>query len=282
MLNLLRMNFYRATHSRNLLIILLILGLGVATFSTYMSYYDLKERGEEYTGTELEEGLDEASDYSEFGIYIQAPINDDGGPTSFLEYFLNDIKSGLMLLFFTIAAATYVYDERRFGFIKNIAGQTGNRIVIYLSKTITIVTYVLFSMLVYALVQFVSLLVFFGTDLKFGINIIGDAIPVLGAQILLYTAFVSGVIMITSITRSSTIGIVTGILSSMGVTVIIVKYIDKLFDLNLYKYMIIQNINSIGIGDDKKSIIIAIVLGVVFTIVYNAVGAVSFSKRDVV
>lgn len=283
MLNMLRMNFYRAAHTRNLAIILLILGLGVAVLSTYVLNYDSKKMAEESNVNEIEEGLNiERTDHSDFGIYIQASMTDDENPASFLQYFLTNLQSGLMLIFFTIAAATYVYNERRNGFIKNIAGQTENRIVIYLSKTVTIVSYVFLSMLVYALGQFISLLLFFGTDMKFGMDIVGEAIPVIGAQILLYTAFISGVIMITSITRSSTVGIVAGLLSSMGTSVAIVKYIDKLFDLNIYKYIIINNINSIDVGNEKNSIITAIVIGIAFTIVYNAIGAVSFSKRDIV
>lgn len=303
MFNLIRMNIYRMIFMKGMRITLLCTIL-FAGFAAYMSYTDTKYMQEETeklapSGTDKEialAGFEDASkeqdtneadkqedeaDFS-FGIYVETPYNEDGSPADFLQYYAADLASGTILIFTIIAAALFVAAEEKSGFVKNIAGQARHRGDIYLAKLPAMALYILGQMLFYGLVQYIVLRISFAEPIPFGASMFKDALIVFLIDFLLYLAFASGIMMFTTVFRTNTISITVGMLSAMGASAMLFSFVGRIIDKDVCKYMVTNSIKVNIPGAEQKTIILTVIVGFLYLIVYNGIGTIIFAKRDVV
>lgn len=295
MFNLIRMNMYRMIRMKSARVMFLFV-IGMAALTVYLHHLDLDEEtgqkeyepatlgitmtkeGDQADEEELEDSLD-----GKFGIYSEEPERTDGKMAPFIAYFYADLTSGILLIFLTIMVVLFVNSEHSTGFIKNIAGQTASRTSIYLAKFPAILCYTVLFILLYGVCQWITMKALYGKELVFGIKQIGDYAPLIGIQILLFFAFLCGIAMITSVTRSNVVGISVGILCAMGVGSNLALLFKKVLDIDdAAKYFVVRNINQLSIEADSGAMQIAIGVSVAYMLGYLLIGNLCFVKRDVV
>lgn len=282
MLNLLRMNLYRMFHTKSMLF-LVVLSLVTAAFSAYMSSVELEDV-QTVVGMVTSEVVEvREAEPADFGIYVETPLPEEGRPAAFLKYFCADLSSGILLIFLTIAAALFINSEEKFGFIKNITGQTKSRWHIYAAKLFVLLGYIVTDMLCYGLGLFSMLKILHGNEMYFGMEILGESLRIIGIQILLYTAFISGIIMLTTICKSTAVSIAVGILVTCSFGIMTISSLfEKLFDMNIKSCMLMNHIRTLTFGASVDTLWTAFAAGVVFTVLYNGIGTGWFVKRDIV
>lgn len=277
MLNLIKMNLYRMLHTTNIYILLIISFLfALLTVSMIDSYNDFQVAAEQ-----MESETDDNVNIT-FGISSNVPINDDGTIPSFLEYYIADVASGIALLFLIIGSVLFVNREAKSGFVKNIVTQTEHRVNIYISKLITLIIYIVVSLLLYGLAEYIMLMIYYKGDMIFGLAVFDDFIIRFMLFILLYAAFISGTTMLTTITKSTTLGITIGMLTLMGGTSMIYTFISEKIDLNISKYTITDSIKNLSMMTSSDDMLKIFILGIGYAIVYNLIAMIYFTKKDVV
>lgn len=296
MLNLIHMNCYRMTRTRSLYIILFCLAF-FCLLSCYMERVDysvVQSEGKttSQTSDSEQEGLvagisitdntNEEPVEGAFGISVQTPEKTEDKTPSFLEFYLANLASGILLLFLVIGTTLYVHGESKSGFIKNIAGQTRHKSYIYLSKIAAIAIYTAVSMLFYAIIQYVGLKAFLPYAIPFGKEYLSSCWKLLIAIYLLYIALLSATAMLVTLFRSATAGMVLGILACFGLFLSFAPYAEKLLHVKIQKYMIVANLQQMLIGASGKMIQSGILVGGICLIAYLLLGTVFFTKKDVV
>lgn len=299
MINLMKMNFYRLLHTHSMYVVLFIT-LCMSGVSSYMSLLDTEieqQWQEQQVQTDDTEDASGASEDQEghglvmvqkvepeevdFGIAVAVPETDNGIPASFLEHFCADIGSGLLLIFFSIAASLFFYAEEKSGFVKNISGQTKYKPNIYLSKMIPMCGYFFVSMVCYGLVQFAFLKYHYGNEIAFGMDSFGKAMQVIGLQFLLHAAFISGVMMLVTVCKSTAVSITIGILAACGFGSILTGFVQKALDIDINPYLLHSNIQLVNWDAPRTDLLHALGIGIVFLLLYNLIGTVWFTKKDV-
>lgn len=282
MFNLIRMDLYRLFHTGSTWILIGIISL-FAVFSFYMGVVD--QRLMEETGQnnnlvikgEDEEGM-------EFGIMVNTPYHEDGSEAAYLEYVCADLQSGILLVFISIFAVIYVNAEEKSGFVKNIAGQFPNRFWMYLSNNVTVALFVFMAMAAYMVMQIFGFLIWH-SGAPFGIDMIGEALRYGVIQWILMSAFAAGIVLITTLIKSTAIGITVGMMISCGFSQIFLGFYYKIFQntkLHVEGYLITNNIKTIAYSSSMSRLWQAVLVGTVFLVVYNIIGSVVMQKRDVV
>ncbi len=301
MLNLIRMNNYRVRHM-TCMYVLIVIACIFAFFSVStinMTAEDI-ESGEyedyETAVDAFEAGWNEAEaeangDYEasgeekeielQFGIISSLPVLPDGTITSYLAYLYEDATSGILLIFITIGAVLFFNREQNSGFIKNISSRSVPRSNIYFSKLISMIMYIIFTFVIFAVAEYIFLMIHYKGDMTFGMDIMGDFLSRMGIVLLLHIAFVSGVVMLTTITRSSTLGITIGMLASTGFSAFITMPIKALLGLDLNKYLVQYNIASVDLNSNGDLLIDALLVGIITIIVYNGIACTYFAKKDI-
>ena len=142
--------------------------------------------------------------------------------------------------------------------------------------------YTLASLLLLAIAEYIALLVYYKGEVEFGMEVIGDFLPRMGIIFLLHLACISGVVMVTTITKSSTLGITIGMLANTGFSTFIVMPIKAWFDVDISKYLVTANISKLNLNSTGDVITDTLLVGIIWLIVYNVIGCMYFAKKDIV
>lgn len=313
MLNLLRMNFYRMIKTKAMWIVLVCICL-FGVLSCFIEKIDWETGREnanrqeaaqmEPASAETEEdkgvidgfkaGFSESGDDAnsniskedtpgvQFEITKQPSDANQGERQSFLEVYHSDISGGAVIIFIVIAGVIFVNGEDKTGFVKNIAGQTRYRGMIYLSKIPVIVCYNAFALLLYGAVQYVFLQIFFHGGIEFGTEYLKESVILFGMNVLLYAAFSSGLAFLTTVAKSTAVGITVGMLIAMGFGNSLAGYIGLKLNVELIKYLLVFNSSQMVLGIPAETVRFAFVVGMVYLVLYNVLGMLWFTKKDVV
>lgn len=279
MLNLTRMDIYRMIRTKSIWVILLITFL-FGALSAQMSYYDIQMADEMAKGYADAEDMGEEDLTVTFGIQNETPIGKDGGIAPFMEFFFANMQSGILLIFLAIATVLFVNQEYKTGFVKNIVGQTAHRSMLYFSKLAALIGYMLLTIVSYYLAFYMVLRLNTGSELQFGWELLTGNLNVIAISILLLLAFISGLTMLTIISRSSTLSITLGMFLTMGGGFIIDSILHYLISFHVGKYFITTNLGNMMPGAHGKSLWLALAVAFISIIIYNGVGAIWFSKQD--
>lgn len=237
------------------------------------------------TLTDLEKMYDKDKSFiddTEEGIHIGISSSAaTGKDATIMGYVLGDITSGITLLFLSIATALYVNADQKNGYIKNIAGQVKHKSYIYLAKVVTMAVYAFLFTAVYS-ISIIIMCKLFGGDIEFlndsGMEMAGKLV----IAYLISIAYISGVAMLTSIMRSGTFAMVTGILFTMGFEILVFGNIDNLLNTHIFDYAPVNILNGLGAITENKEYIKAIIVGAVLFVCYNTIGTCIIEKRDAV
>lgn len=286
MLNLIRMNLYRMMHTRSLQIVWLVM----LAFMMVNAYMTLRER-DTYTAEEMEEiheqqtqGFvvsDEGDIQMIFGISVNPIVTEDGFDVSALGFLASDMGSGVILVFMVIATALFFTGEEKHGFVKNIAGQTGHKWSIYFSKLIVMIMYLAASLVLCLLADILGIALFSG-NVSLTEGRLADYMASIGTLALLYIAFISGVALLATVTKSNAMSISAGILLTMGVSKMLARLFYMVTKCDIGEYIVMGNVSSVFVGASEQAFYTAAAVGICYIIVYNLVGSLWFTKRDVV
>lgn len=299
MLNLIRMNGYRITRMACMYVLAVIICFfAIFSISTISMTAEEVESGEyehyETPAEAIEAGWEEAEAEDlgitteedgeiniSLGLVSEQPIRADGTVSSYLAYFYEDATSGILLVFMTIAVVLFFNREQSSGFIKNIATKSSSRVNIYLSKFIVMIGYMMVAFLILAVAEYIGLMIHYDGELIFGKDILGDFIPKMSIVFLLHIAFISGVAMITTITKSNTFGITIGMLANTGFSAFFTLALEALTGIDINKFLVNYNIGRLNLNSDGDVVTNALLVGIITIIVYNVIGCAWFSKKDI-
>ncbi len=292
MLNLIRMNLFRMVHTRGVIVVFVLL-MGFSVLSGSMSVYDseemAKEIEEQKTGAQQENpGLvieENGEQIESVGITINTPIEEDGSLSDYIFIYCEELSSGILLLFILIGAVLFFRGDEKCGFLKNIAGQTKHRYNIFFSKLITVGIYTFVCMVCYMFVEYIVFNILIETDINFGVKHIPEALKVFALEYLIHMALISGLLLITELTKSTAAAVTIGILSVMGIcSMLFSAIVQKFFHINfnVAKYYLTTSMSNVNIGMDGDIIKLALGVGITFFIIYNIANVYWFSHKDIV
>ncbi len=284
MLNLIRMNLFRMVHTKSVIVVFIVLML-FANISSCLTAGESIEMAKEMKEGQVEFYEPDAAS-GDFGIYINTPVKSDGTLKEYVYVYCSDLSSGILLLFILIGAVLFFRSDEKNGFIKNIAGQTKYKHNIMLSKLVAVGIYTFVCMFCYMLIgylTFVTGIALVEGGISFGIKYLPEAIKIFALQYL-YMAFISGLLLITEVTKSTAAGITAGSFGIMGFGMLFVTISQKVFntDFDISKYYISTNISKVNMDAGADIIKFALGIGIVYFIIYNVLNFLWFLKKDVV
>ena len=289
MLNLIRSNLFRMVHTKSVIVVFALLMLmsfisgSLAADESWQMIEQIEESnraagGEIYNETKEEHG--------DFGIYSDIPLNSDGTLKDYVYIYSSDLSSGIVVLFILIGAVLFFRADEKNGFIKNIAGQTKHKYNILLSKLAVTGVYTFVCMFCYMVIGYIAFAtgIILDGSISFGIEYLPEAIKVFALQYLLYMAFISGLLLVTEFTKSTSAGITIGLLETMGFGKLFVTITQKVFntDFDISKYYISTNILKVNMDAQADVLKFALGIGIVYFILYNVLNVLWFSKKDIV
>lgn len=293
MLNLIRMNLFRMVHTKGVVVVFVLL-MGFSILSGSMSAYDSEEMAkaieeQQKTGVQPDgPGLvveEDGEQIANVGITIQTPVEEDGSLSDYIFIYCEELSSGALLLFILIGAVLFFRGDEKCGFLKNIAGQTKHRYNIFFSKLIAIGIYTFVCMVCYMFVEYIVFNIFIEADINFGVEHIPEALKVFALEYLIHMALISGLLLITELTKSTAASITIGILSVMGICgMFFTGIVRKIFNTNfdIAKYYLTTSMSNINIGMDWDIIKLALGVGITFFVIYNIANVYWFSQKDII
>ena len=285
MLNLIRMNIFRMIHSKSMWIILASM-MAFAALNVCMSMNE----ADAYTEQDIQSILNQQSggqydidtnDFN-FGITANLPVSGDGIRVSAMNNFTTDLMSCVVLVFLAIASALFFNAETKNGFIKNIAGQVNDRAEIFLAKAITMAIYTFVCFVIYFITDFVTLSIYTGSVAELYYGNLGKLMACVGIQFVLHVTFSSGVGLVATLTRSSSMAITLGLFSSLGMGMIVSTFVYMLTNINITRYFVVDNVKAVIFNSEYKILYGALAVGIIYAVVYNLAGSLILKKRDVV
>lgn len=281
MFNLIRMNLYRMVRSTSFWGVIIIMTVTCA-FSGCWQVFSLE-------GNTYGIGYEDSSIGME--LLFRLPECTWEANPSFPEIFSSDLSSGILLVFLSVACAIFYGEEIKSGFLKNIIGQTKNKTDIFWAEFITTIFLALFMMLFWGIVKLIvlKLLLPKGYVMPF-VSECQTALPfLLVGNFILHLAYAGGIVLITMLSKSAVVGSIIGIFSALGLPGAILGMMGESYKVELVKYLVTTNVHHMRvatifnewIGYSVNDIYFALGTGVVFFILYEVLGAVYFTRKDV-
>lgn len=284
MLNLIKMDICRMFKSKYTWIVV-ISAMALMVFGTWVSHNDIEETQSQLNAITENQSVDNA-DTTDFLISIGSDGSwYTGGEVSVAQLFSADVQSGMFLLFITIFCVLYVNDERKTGFIKNIAGQVSSRGLLIVSK--------LCSILIFTLILFIAsfLATMLGSAFFFGyVNLggTGDYLFFFAVQLLLYLGFGGFITCLVVLTKSSVASIVIGLLVTFGFINYILSFVDNLLhsagvvdSFSITNYTVSANIGLLEYHARSGDYLQAFIVALAFLIVTAAISMFTIQKQDI-
>lgn len=288
MFNLIKMDLYRTLRSKSTWILILVSISIVA-----MLYFAVSVTKKEYSETsqapesfgihigeddDADEDSAEQQDENEVSVNeaFEVPVN---------EAFAEMMKSGLSFILTAIFCVLLIGSEQKTGFLKNIAGQVSSRSMLVISKLISCLVFcILFFGLTYLGCMVLSQ-VFMGEMI---FDNLARYLPLFGIQFLLCFAFGAFMICVITILKSSAAGITAGLLAPLGISSLLTGFIDMMLhkigvseSFSTVNYILTGNLSQMSISSGANVFVRAIVVSLVFLIIFTAAGMMVTEKRDI-
>lgn len=279
MLNIIRMDLHRLTHSISFWV-MIATAAALALFSTGMTKYSLD------TGPQQGMLVTEPEDEIMFGITVETNPAWIDGEIAFTDMVNTDLASCLVLILCVIFVPLFVNGEQKNGFVKNIAGQLPNRGMLIVSKLFAAAVQVFVVLAVHALFIAVAGCFFWGG--RFVAGSLSDFLTIFGLHYLLHFSFSAIVLMMTVVSKSSALSMTFGILCSAGLSAILYNFINVAVhfvggseEFDIARYMVEMNIACVGSGLGQSDLIRILAVGIAFLVASSAASMAVMQKRDI-
>ncbi len=283
MTNLVKMDLYRMFKSKAIWIILAIAMLMMLA-SAFMTHSDVVY----YMNNPIAlENLKISYKEVNWGVYIGSVSPDwcTGAKIPLGDLITVNIQSNILLMFLVVFTVTFVSEESRTGFIKNIAGYVQNRGMLVLSKMISVAVFAAMLLISACIVIMLGCKLFFGYIDFEGLN---NFISFFGIELILHVAFGAVIICLVTVLKSPVASIMTGILLSAGILQIIDTIIGAFIgnmslprNFSIMYYTVSGNIKKMTIYNNFQGYIRALIIGFVFMVFSMGISMYITQKRDV-
>lgn len=251
MLNLFKMEIYRALKSKVTAVTLLIMG-AIGFIAVYIDT---------------------------LGRYNDTIIN-------ICNEFTSILSSPMALILWAIMISVYISAEYKNGFVKSIAGQIPKRSYLVVTKVLLAVVYTIAMFIASFIFIAVSAFIFSRNNMVLGFE--SQMIKLWGVQFLLHVGFSCIYILIATLTRSSSFGIALGIFTGCGLTSLVYNGINWLVNktgivkvFSIGNYMIETNMKFMIAGITNEYVIRAALVSIVFIVVMMFISMKLLNKRDI-
>ena len=272
MLRLFKMNLYRTLRSKSAWI-LIIVAIGITIMGNGIN---------KIASVYIEKNTAiESTEVAETGIGVEAT---EESQNTIFSVLAGDMKAGMLLIFIIIFASLFISAEEKNGYVKNVSSLVKNREDMVLPRIAAIAVYTLAFYIIYMLAEGISYLILFpGTAIGFEASYLGF----FALEYLLSLCVVSLTVLITSLTRSSGLGLTVGILLATGFHMIFAQLGNMLINavagktvIDLNEYLTVTWISQLDPISTTKWLW-AGVLGLIYLAVWNIVNIIIVRKRDV-
>lgn len=200
--------------------------------------------------------------------------------------FTSILSSPIVLILWAIMISVYISAEYKNGFVKSIAGQISKRSDLAVSKILLAAVYTIAMFAVSFIFMVISAFIFARDNMTFGFT--SQMIQLWGIQFLLHIGFSSIYILIATLTRSSSFGIALGVFTGCGLINLIYNGIDWLVnktgiikEFSIENYMIETNMKFMIPGVTSEYVARAALVGIVFLVVMMCISMKLLNKRDI-
>lgn len=190
----------------------------------------------------------------------------------------------LSLMVTCMLASIFVNEEQTSGFVKNIAGQTKDKGMLIFSKFIVLAFVALSVILCYMLGSLISGLLFFGGALNF--TNAAAFFTVIGVKFLIFLSVNAIILFLCTLTKSKSLAVAVGVVFGSGATMIIYFFASLLItaivkvDITLSKFTPDGLIFGLGMNSEPAALTKALVVALVYAVVFTGLSVLVMKKRD--
>lgn len=282
MLNMIRMESFRMFKTKSLYVIWAAMA-ACLFFANSLSAEEIQT----YTMEEKQEMYEAAmSDEDEdiiFGMYVTLPTK-PGEAVSVFDGFYANVHGKFVALFMVIFTVLYATADITSGYVKNIAGQVKNRGNLILAKSVALLLYTIFTMLLFTGAQMLSNAVLYN---EFVMGPGKEFFQYAALQTLLHFALIMVIMCIAVVLHNNVISMMISVCLCMNVLVMLYGVVDKavtkigIQDFHIMDYTVSGKIVNLGMNAAPKTMGMAVMVGVVFIVVMLAISMTVFQKRDI-
>lgn len=282
MLDMIRMELFRMFKTKSLYVIWAAMA-ACLFFANSLSAEEIQT----YTMEEKQEMYEAAmSDEDEdiiFGMYVTLPTK-PGEAVSVFDGFYANVHGKFVALFMVIFTVLYATADITSGYVKNIAGQVKNRGNLILAKSVALLLYTIFTMLLFTGAQMLSNAVLYN---EFVMGPGKEFFQYAALQTLLHFALIMVIMCIAVVLHNNVISMMISVCLCMNVLVMLYGVVDKavtkigIQDFHIMDYTVSGKIVNLGMNAAPKTMGMAVMVGVVFIVVMLAISMTVFQKRDI-
>lgn len=190
----------------------------------------------------------------------------------------------LSLMVTCMLASTFVNEEQTSGFVKNIAGQVKDKGMLIFSKFIVLAFVALSVILCYMAGSSIAALVFFGGALNF--TSAASFFTVILVKFLIFLSVNAIILFLCTLTKSKSLAVAVGVVFGSGATMII-YFVASLvitaitsIDITLSKFTPDGLIFGLGMNSEPAALIKALVVALIYAVVFLGLSTLVMKKRD--
>ena len=193
--------------------------------------------------------------------------------------------SALTLFVGCMIASSFIGSEQSCGYVKNFAGQLPNKGYMAISKFVVTALAQIMIFAIYVIVSSLLAVVLFGSSYITSYDIIA-LLPALALRLMLYLAIDAIIIFICTLTKSHAVAMVIGCIFGFGITkfvYLIAGMILGMLKINIpiADYMPDGIDSQLTVNSAESLAVKAIVVSLIFTVVFVAANYFVLRKRDV-
>lgn len=282
MLNMIRMELFRMFKTKSLYVIwasmAACLFFANSLSAEEIQTYTMEEKQEMYEAAMSDEDEDII-----FGMYVTLPTK-PGEAVSVFDGFYANVHGKFVALFMVIFTVLYATADITSGYVKNIAGQVKNRGNLILAKSVALLLYTIFTMLLFTGAQMLSNAVLYN---EFVMGPGKEFFQYAALQTLLHFALIMVIMCIAVVLHNNVISMMISVCLCMNVLVMLYGVVDKavtkigIQDFHIMDYTVSGKIVNLGMNAAPKTMGMAVMVGVVFIVVMLAISMTVFKKRDI-
>ncbi len=217
------------------------------------------------------------------GIAVNPPTEEGAKATVYDLVFAN-LQAKFIAMFMVIFGVLFATADISSGYIKNFAGQVKNRWKLVLSKAIALFFFTVLTILLYVLMQAVSMPISYG---YLEIGNLSEFLPYLGIQTLLHYGFVCVCMAFAIVFRNNLCSMTLSLCICFGIANVLYAFMDKVLakigikDFETVKYTISGRIAGLPMNPTGSDAGKCILLATMFILVFVGISSYVFQKRDV-
>lgn len=290
MINLIKMEVYRMLRTRSMWIIWGIMTFAIV-FTTYIAGLDTEngiQKQAYIEDTEDAEVLLEMAGAEEETLNIGMSVMVSTAPgeqVTLFDMVYSNFQGKFIMLFLVIFTVIFSTADINSGYIKNIGGQIAKKSNLLFAKLVALAVYTVMTIALFIVSQAIGNLLFMG-GIKLGNT--AQFIRYLAAQTMLHYALVAICMMLAVIVRNNLISMIISICLCMNLMMVLYQFVgrmlEKLFgkEVDVLEYAVSTKISLIPRAIDMPVMWQAMLLAVIYMVIFISAGCLITKKRDIV